>query len=84
MTGIENQTHNAIQNMNRKMKNQNEIDWEQRRYEIAKDIVCAYCISIGVENSSESIEKREIIASSVQMADMLISELKKGNTNERG
>ncbi len=38
MTQIEMQTMNAIQSINRKTKDANQIDWEQRRYEIAKDI----------------------------------------------
>lgn len=36
LTRIEMDTMRAIENMNRKMKDQREIDWEQRRYEIAK------------------------------------------------
>ena len=38
MTVIEKQTMNAIISINRKTKDANQIDWEQRRYEIAKDI----------------------------------------------
>ena len=78
MTVIEQRTMDAIQSINRKMRNQNEPDWEQRRYEIAKDITCAYCVSIGVGNSSEFTEKKEIIEASVEMANMLVAELKKG------
>ena len=78
MTVIEQRTMDAIQSINRKMRNQNEPDSEQRRYEIAKDITCAYCVSIGVGNSSEFTEKKEIIEASVEMANMLVAELKKG------
>jgi hypothetical protein len=76
MTEIEKQTMNAIISINRKSKNANQIDWEQRLYETAKDITCAYCISVGVGNSYENTEKAEIIDASVEMAKMLISKLK--------
>lgn len=39
MTRIEQMTMEAIRSMNRKMKDQHEIDWEQRRYEIAKEMM---------------------------------------------
>lgn len=68
----------AVISLNRKTKDANHIDWEQRRYEIASDITCAYCVSIGVGNSSEYTEKKEIIEASVEMANMLVAELKKG------
>lgn len=38
MTVIEQRTMDAILSINRKMRDQREPDWEQRRYEIAKDI----------------------------------------------
>lgn len=44
MTVIEKQTMDAIIAINRKTKDANQIDWEQRRYEIAKDIF-ARCLS---------------------------------------
>ena len=43
MTRIEQMTMDAIKSMNRKMKDQHEIDWEQRRYEIAKEMM-PYCV----------------------------------------
>lgn len=76
MTEIEKQTMNAIISIDRKSKNANQIDWEQRLYETAKDITCAYCMSVGVGNSYENTEKAEIIHASVEMAKMLISKLK--------
>ena len=75
MTVIEKQMMDAVISINRKTKDANQIDWEQRLYETAKDITCAYCMSIGVGNSSESTEKIEIINASVDMAKMLISKL---------
>lgn len=38
MTVIEKQMIDAVKSINRKTKDANQIDWEQRRYEIAKDI----------------------------------------------
>lgn len=47
-----------------------EIDWEQRRYEIAKDIFMAWCSnSLGIPKSDS--------VSAVRYADALIEELKK-------
>lgn len=73
MTIEEQRTHNAIQNMNRKMKDQREIDWEQRRYEIARDVMCAIITSPSLGwDSLEYLAK-----SAVKTADALIEELKK-------
>lgn len=46
------------------------IDWEQRRYELAKDISCAYMQSHG------TIPFFEIAKVSVKFADELITQLK--------
>ena len=47
------------------------IDWEQRRYEIAKDVLAA-----SFATSIEGISIREYVHSCVQIADMLIEEMK--------
>lgn len=39
MTELEKQTMTAIISINRKAKDANQIDWEQRRYEIAKEVM---------------------------------------------
>ena len=44
MTELEKQTMTAIISINRKAKDVNQNDWEQRRYEIAKEIF-ARCLS---------------------------------------
>lgn len=51
------------------------VDWEQRRYEIAKDILATSHIAqqIGQYGYHEEIE----VKFAVQMADLLIAELKK-------
>ena len=77
MKVIEERTMDDVtQSINRKIRVLYEPDWEQRLYETAKEITCAYCISVGVGNSSESTEKVEIIDASVEMAKLLISKLK--------
>lgn len=55
MTQIEMQAMNAIISLNRKTKDANQIDWEQRRYEIAKEIF-ARCLS------SDDGDKRDFCA----------------------
>lgn len=47
------------------------IDWEQRRYEIAKEVLAA-----SFATSIEGISIREYVHSCVQIADMLIEEMK--------
>lgn len=52
-----------------------EIDWEQRRYEIAKDILTAWC-SNSDRGTGLGIPKNDS-ATAVKYADALIKELKK-------
>lgn len=67
MTQLEMRDVDAIIARNRKVKESNQIDWEQRRYEIAKDILCAaYC------DWEQSIAAKD----AVEYADALIKELK--------
>lgn len=79
MTVIEKQYMESVININRMMRKAQEvgIDWEQRRYEIAKD-VSTYVFGLTL---SQTIENRptykEVAESSVKMADALIEELKK-------
>lgn len=52
-----------------------EIDWEQRRYEIAKDILQSLVADIVVENV---VDDKEMFAKyAINIADTLINELKK-------
>ena len=53
------------------------IDWEQRRYEIAKDIMAAIYTRPDVKKSTLLN-----ISQTINVADALISELKKGQDNE--
>ena len=54
-----------------------EIDWERRRYEIAKDILTAWC-SNPDRGTGLGIPKNDS-AAAVRYADALIEELKKEN-----
>lgn len=73
ITVIEQRTMDAIQSINRKMKDSQQIDWEQRRYEIAKEILPqAYNQSNPIAAADEA----------VAYADALIAELKKSNSKK--
>lgn len=67
---------NAVININRKMKDQREIDWEQRRYEVAKGILTAF-MSNSCSNVYSGTPENQA-KDAVLYADALINELKKG------
>lgn len=50
------------------------IDWEQRRYELAKSAMQGYCIALGINDDSETYD--DIAISSLIAADALIKKLK--------
>lgn len=75
MTNMEILTHQAIQSIAEKMRDQKEINWEQRRYEIAKDL---YLIAYNDMNPLEPKDAPAKIA--VEFANLLIEELKKEPT----
>lgn len=52
------------------------IDWEQRRYELAKSAMQGYCIALGINDDSETYD--DIAIGSLRVADALIKKLKKG------
>ena len=56
--------------------NAGEIDWEQRRYEIAKDVLAAYA------TTQDGIVVEIDVPSAVRIADDLIKELKGGKPCE--
>lgn len=68
MTVIEQRTMDAILSINRKIRDQREPDWEQRRYEIAKEVM-------GAEVSKGSFSK-DAAKYAVSCDDALIKELK--------
>lgn len=70
MTQIEMQAMEAIKGIHREIKKANEIDWEQRRYEIAKEIYPSVLNLTGADQMKAGIK------TTVFLADLLISELK--------
>ena len=72
MTKIEMQAMEAIIGIHRDMKKANEPDWEQRRYELAKEIFLRRIVSYSTTTFVEDI------TDSVAWADRLIAELQKG------
>lgn len=75
---LEKQTSNDQVNFNIKGTNKKEIDWEQRRYEIAKDLYVHALIKDELGYSWASRYPQEAI----EMANTLIDELKtKENDN---
>ena len=73
MTVIEKQYMNAVISIDRQMKDKTP-NWEQRRYEIAKDILATMFYNPG--NHSLTVEADVDFA--VDVADILIEKLKKG------
>lgn len=74
MSVIEKQTMDAIIAINRITKDANQIDWEQRRYEIAKDVMAAQ-----MSNSNPNMhgsDPRTMARYSIEWADALIDALK--------
>lgn len=69
MTKIEMQAMDAVIGIHREMRKENEVDWEQRRYEIAKEVF------LNLRNSLSSYEQDAKTA--VRCADLLIAELQK-------
>ena len=50
------------------------IDWEHRRYELAKSAMQGYCIALGINDDSETYD--DIAIGSLRVADALIKKLK--------
>lgn len=53
-------------------------DWEQRRYETAKDIVAGQLASPIIEGVDPNPSMQDVCIWAVKFADALIAELKKG------
>ena len=64
----------AVIGIHKEMRKANErgVDWEQRRYEIAKDIYPIACHDMNPSGSKDAPAK-----AAVELADILIAELKK-------
>jgi len=72
LTKIEMEALEAIIGIHKTLRRSQEVDWEQRRYEIAKDIYPIACHDMNPSESKEAPAK-----AAVELADILIAELKK-------
>ena len=60
-------------------KQKQEIDWEQRRYEIAKEMLpIIYWHGMEAQKHGQSVKRKDTAYYAVIFADMLIEELMKG------
>ena len=60
-------------------KQEKEIDWEQRRYEIAKEMLpIIYWHGMEAQKHGQSVKRKDTAYYAVIFADMLIEELMKG------
>lgn len=78
MTKIEMEAMEAVIGMRKEMAKANEIDWEQRRYEIAKDLYVQTCQQAKLEgdNTAGDVFRCAALLSRFA-ADYLIEVLKK-------
>ena len=83
MTNAELQAYEAVKGIHREMRKANEVNWEQRRYEIAKD--CLVGILSNPNIKAGEIATPILISVSVQVAELLIHELrtKEDDKNEK-
>ena len=72
LTKIEMEAMEAVKVIRDELRKQREINWEQRRYEIAKDIYPIACHDMNPSESKDAPAK-----AAVELADLLIAELKK-------
>ena len=84
LTKIEMQAMDAVIGIHKEMRRANEVDWEQRRYEIAKDVLAspvleqvADCFLCNVAYGSEEDKPQHCAKVAITLADALIAELKK-------
>lgn len=75
MTKIEQDTHNSIQRMAREICSK-EIDWEQRRYEIAKAVLASAITSDNTQ-IKVALHQDKIIDYTIELTDKLIDRLRK-------
>ena len=59
-----------------------EIDWEQRRYEISKQMLPSIYIEDRPQEGEDYLTLQQAAHEAVRYADALINELKKGQDNE--
>lgn len=64
-------------------------EYQQKRYEISKDLLSSYYASISIERLIDDKQRDSVIFNCIQLADMLMSDLgyvaqSKINTNAKG
>lgn len=74
MTNIELETLSAVKAAARKYVNEKNIDWEQRRYEVAKDVLAAR-LANPQSWSVANFNKESFVETCVEYADLLIKKL---------
>ena len=78
LTKIEMQAMDAIIGIRKELSRANEVNWEQRRYEIAKNIFCTLLGNQDVlRDAAMNHHTRLVAMSAIDFADLLIEELKK-------
>lgn len=87
LTKIEMQAMEAVIGIHREMRQANEVNWEQRRYEIAKEVMGNAALEHAVDiylcglshtiNGGEKDRTQYLAKTAVALADALIDELKK-------
>lgn len=83
ITKVEMQAMDAVIGIHREMKKANVVDWEQRRYEVAREAMSAILSNSGLvasvtaEGEPRWGTKASVASVAVKFADILISELKK-------
>ncbi len=78
LTKIELQAMDAVIGIRREMEKANEVNWEQRRYEIAKEVL-PELVAISTERIAWGLDPTgysELAQQAVGLADALIEELK--------
>lgn len=78
LTKIEMEAMEAVKGIRDELRKQREINWEQRRYEIAKHIFCTLLGNQDVlRDAAMNHHTRLVAMSAIDFADLLIEELKK-------
>ena len=76
LTNLEVETLIAVKRAANKLTNQ-DVDWEQRRYELAKDFM-AHLIPKAIDRGNpHGLTGEEMVDTAVQYADKLIEKLRK-------
>lgn len=83
MTVIEKQYMDAIIAMNRKMADQNKVDWERYRMDAAQN-VATYCMGLYLTNrESDRPTYAEVAEVAVKMVNALVTELQNNPLNTK-